>query len=213
MTERVFIGIDPAAAKTGVTLWCEGEEEISTVLVQPKKKMDKKKNFHTVYEAGRDITAQMGGMFRQIAASGCSVVVVMEHPPPNGSWAAGLFLVDGLILSRLHRLGWSVHLVDPTRIDTLLTPEEDPNLDKTVQRKTKFTKKERREYLFEILEANGLRPKLPPGSRPNKKMGYDEADACLLMLYVMHNLSGKLKLPKSFVEERWLLKEVPIHGR
>ena len=136
----------------------------------------------------------------------------MEHPPPTGTWATGLFLVDSLILSRLRRLGWSVHLAHPTRIDTLLTSSDDPDTPVHLQKKTRFQKRERRDFLFALLEKNGISIRMPPGTRKNKKLSYDETDAGLLLLYLMHNLNSKIELLPTMVEERWLLKEVPIHA-
>lgn len=208
---KVFIAIDPAMSNTGLAMWCEGEDEISTVLVKPSMKVPKK-DFRSVYSAGKDITSKVGGMLRQVTLLGLPIEMMMEHPPPSGAWAAGLCLVDALILARIHRLQIFPYLAHPTRINTLLTSAEDSSLDKKFQRKTAFTKKERREYLFEILALNGLSVKTPPNQKKTKKLSYDETDAGLLLLYLVHNLHHELKLPDSLVQERWLLKELPCQG-
>ena len=206
----VYLAIDPAMAKTGLAMWREGEDLISTVLVKPASKSEKN-DFRSVYGAARDIAAQVSVVARQLVYSEDTerVCVALEHPPPTGMWAAGLSIVDSIVLNRLHQLQVSPYLIHPTRINTLLTSAEDPTLAKKLQRKTSFTKKERREYLYEIMSANGLAFKLKPNQRPNKKVSYDEADAGLILLYMIHNLHGPLKLPEDFVSERWLLKEMP----
>lgn len=211
LPNKVFVAIDPAMANTGLAMWCEGDDEISTAHISPSEKSTVN-DFQSVYRAGKEITSTIGGILRQISLSGVPIEVVMEHPPPHGTWAAGLCLVDALILSRVHRLGLSPYLIHPTRINTLLTSTGSPKVDKSLQRKTKFSKVERREYLLEILELNKLGVRRKPKQRPNKKLTGDEADAGLLLVYLIHNLHHRLTLPEGFVTERWLLKEFRCLG-
>jgi len=208
---RILSAIDPAMANTGIAIFTPGDTEISTALIHPRIEGEKK-SFQQVYIASRDVVAQVGGLFRNLVVNmGAKIEMIMETPPPDAkgkvSWSPGLFLVDSLMLSRLNRLGIDPYLATPTRINELLTSDELPE-DPSLQRKTKFSKGERRVWLYQILEINGLTVKEKKNAKGRTlKLSFDETDACVLLLYYMHNFNHPLVLPEPLSLERWTWKE------
>jgi len=221
---RAFLGIDPAMANTGLALWVEGDDTVSTYLIQESADA---MGFQHVAEAGMRIASKVKGLVSMLDAKIDidSVHIIMEYPPPTGNWAPGLFAVDALIYREIHEplSPNRVYLAHPTKIDTLLVGPEPETPVPGMKRQVKFTKTERRKWVGKILDHNGLKvsigarkPKKPLKSlkdgsprkpKPPKTLTPDEGDAAMLLFYLVRNQTDRITLPEGLLPDRWEMKE------
>ncbi|RLI38163.1 hypothetical protein DRO66_02440 [Candidatus Bathyarchaeota archaeon] len=194
-----YIGLDPSYAGFGVAL-CDfsgsWEIELATFKVDLPVKTFRAMHGRCVAQ----IDAVMDYLVDWVTGKGFEGFseAVMEIPPPVGAFAAGLYMLDAELFSRLPSASSLIHLVYPSKIRSLKGSKKKPIAKKLIKR---------------FAEENGIylkRGPLPDSikwKRPQKdkmQITADESEAALLALYMIHvNKREEIIFPEEVDIKKW----------
>ena len=111
----VYVGIDPSYKRTGISIYCEGKVRITSVSLES----DPNKSFEKIY---LDVQNQVSQIIRAIRGKvallgpDLDFKVLTECPPPQGSFAPGLWALDVSMIKELKGMGAEVFRVCPNYI-------------------------------------------------------------------------------------------------
>lgn len=180
MGKTLFVGIDPAPREAGISLLVYGKSGIKT---ENFKTDSLKSSFANWFLRTSVITSQLIEVIESVKDVDRKVII-MEYPPPSGIFAPALYGMDYMLLDRIRDA--SVVLAHPKLIQSLAGKRTNKKISKKLSKP--------------ILELNGLFIDKP-------KVTDHEADATVLLLWGMFNITHKLKLPEkkdfNFSLERW----------
>lgn len=189
---EAYIGLDPSIVGTGMALYFPVPHKF--VVHQFPKLPGRVTDFEFAYKAALFQMATMKDLFEHYAIR--KAVVIQEAPPPIGLYAPGLFSIGTALRIFFDLRDIPVVTVHATRL-------------KQLTGLGKFYEKSRVPPLaMEIIMLNSWINPLDHATKATiKKLKSDQADAFILLTYLLYNHSFVVKLPNNLDVNTWLLKE------
>lgn len=174
MGKTLFVGIDPAPRDAGISLLVQGETIIRT---ENFSTSSLKSCFANWFIRSSVVTGHLIETIESVKDVERKVIII-EHPPPRGIYAPALYGLDYMILDRIRNA--SVILAHPVLIQTLAGKRIKGKISKKILK-----------ALFTVNDY----------SMEKARYSDHEADATVLMLWGIFNITRGVKLPELEEEE------------
>lgn len=175
----VLAGCDPSFQRAGIAIW----KEDSIIITEVKTDVNPEKSFPQVFEDAQDQSERIVEVMRKYGVS----VLMSECPPPQGSFAPGLYGLDVLYLDKLKD------------VETYILY---PNYLQHVHGKRKYNKSESVELARKLLDSLGSDVKV---NLLTKRFSNDQAEAVIFLcrLFVLKGMYiNKLSICKGLFSNK-----------